>query len=103
MGEDAAGTSATRYSKETMGCGFPTVCGVVAGPLSVPDNPANWQSLETLGVPCRSSLVFLLCPPTYAYQRGVSLLLAHELDWLGDGLTPFMRPGPRRGRDRGDL
>jgi len=45
--------------------------------------------------------LFLLCPPMRI--RGVALLLAHELDWLGDGLTPFMRPGPRRGRDRGDL
>jgi len=34
-----------------------------SGPLSVPDNPANWQSLETLGFPCRSSLLFLLCRP----------------------------------------
>ena len=80
-----------------MGCGFPTVCGVVAGPLSVPDTIAGnpWCPLQ---VEPR-----VLALSTYAYQRGVSLLLAHKLDWLGDGLTPFMRPGPRRGRNRGDL
>ena len=58
-----------------MGCGFPTVCGVVAGPLSVPDNPANWQSLETLGFPVQAE-PRVLAMSASAYQRGVSLLLA---------------------------
>jgi hypothetical protein len=30
-------------SKETMGCGFPTVCGVVAWPVSVPDTQRAWH------------------------------------------------------------
>jgi hypothetical protein len=45
-----------------MGCGFPTVCGVVAWPLGVPDIQRagkGWKPLVSLAGP---SLVFLLCP-----------------------------------------
>jgi hypothetical protein len=45
-----------------MGCGFPTVCGVVAWPLGVPDIQRagkGWKLLVSLAGP---SLVFLLCP-----------------------------------------
>ena len=41
-----------------------------SGPLSVPDNPANWQSLETLGFPLQVEPL-VLALSAYAYQRGL--------------------------------
>jgi hypothetical protein len=36
--------------------------GAGSGASQRPRYPANWQSLETLGFPCRPNLVFWLCP-----------------------------------------
>jgi hypothetical protein len=80
-----------------MGCGFPTVCGVVAGLSASPITQRTgnrWKPLVSLAGRASCSLFVRLC-----VSEEVALLLTHELDWLGDGLTPFMRPGPRRGRD----
>jgi hypothetical protein len=58
-----------------MGCGFPTVCGAVAWPVSVADTQRAGQGLETLGFPWETE-PRVRALSAYAYQRGVSLLLA---------------------------
>ena len=45
-----------------MGCEFPTVCGAVAGPLSVPITQRTGNRWKPLGFPCRLKPAFLLCP-----------------------------------------
>jgi hypothetical protein len=55
-----------------------------------PRYPESWQRLETLGFPCRTE-PRVLALSAYAYQRGVSLLLAY----IGaDGATPVPERPP---------
>jgi hypothetical protein len=55
-----------------MGCGFRTICDVVAGPLSDSNTQRTMQA---------EPRVLALAP--YAHQRGVSLLLAKKLMRVG--------------------
>jgi len=65
-----------RYSGETMGCGFPTVAGVVAWSLSA----AIPSELAVAGNPWfpLQAEPRVLALSAYACQRGVSLLLARS-------------------------